>query len=88
MVTKEKILYLSKILKSFVDTQKVNPLCKRTKKNYQEFNSNNNIQSDSMVVDDDNLEYSKLTKNYETLNEGRVLKNEKKVGFSLFDLKN
>lgn len=88
LVTKDKILELSKILKEFVETQKV-PMIRKKESSVNKITTERTEktpppQSNDMIVDDDNLEYSKMNMNV-TPN-ASVL--QKKPGFMLYEIKN
>ncbi len=85
MLTKEKILELSKILKVFVEEQKV-PMIR--KKAAPVTNKTSQIQSNQMIIDDDNLDYAKLNLAPSSAAKGTTAPSKKKPAFNLYDIKN
>jgi hypothetical protein len=79
LVTREKILELSKILKQFVETQKV-PMIRKKETPVNKVSPP--PQSNDMIVDEDNLEYSKMN-----LASNATI-SQKKPGFMLYEIKN
>jgi uncharacterized membrane protein YgaE (UPF0421/DUF939 family) len=83
-IAKEKINKLLKILKNFVDAnrQSVN-LKKEDKKG-----TNCQVRpSDEMVIDEDDLEYTKRTKNLESVEKKKKELNAKKKGMPIYEIK-
>lgn len=79
IITKEKILFLTKTLKSFTETQKVSMI--RKKNICQE----NNEDRNEMIIDDDNLEYASFKK--ENFIKGKLAtEKNKKPAFSLYEI--
>ena len=78
IITKEKILFLSKTLKSFTETQKVSMI---KKKNH----ITNNEDRNEMIIDDDNLEYASF-KAQNFIKGKLATEKNKKPAFSLYEI--
>jgi len=82
IVVKEKILYLSQILKTFVDTQKVSMIKKLSKPNDIGISNNSRQDEDaSMIVVDETL----YNYRHESLN--KKGNNKDKKLFNLYEIK-
>jgi hypothetical protein len=78
IVTKEKILFLTKTIKSFTETQKVSMIKKKNQ-------IKNNDEQNEMIIDDDNLEYAHSEQNF--IKGKLATEKNKKPAFSLYEIK-
>lgn len=91
-ITQDKILFLYKILKKFLESENVSSISKSnltTKGKNLETTTTQNVYQNEMIVDEDNLEYGKI-QNLNTQTQFILTNSGKpnKANFNLYEIKN